>query len=325
MKNKGLTFETLYKKLNLTNAIYQLNTKDAPINSGKLLIKGDQTFEPESVYIGMVSDLPKTLPTDDVINLICVRDFEDLFIDKLENKVRDKEIILERLKYLEWKDSDKYHVFTVDIAKIDKTNSIIYYLKSSIQALSNSPHVVVHDKHIVIIIGSKKENQFRIENFESIVYFIKQNKLFAGLSKSFTNISDLHKYYKQSIKSIEFGLMLGNGEDNLFIYEDYSIFHLIQICSKQSDIMDFCHPSLLQLIDYDKNNDTDYYKSLEAFIMHDLNLSDAAETIFIHRNTMSYRITKIKNLTGINLNENRRWHASVLVTRLNLYAQQSAF
>jgi len=58
------------------------------------------------------------------------------------------------------------------------------------------------------------------------------------------------------------------------------------------------------LNEYDRDNKSDFYKTLQVFILNDRNLVKSAELLYIHRNTLVYRINRIIDLTGINLNSN---------------------
>ena len=44
-------------------------------------------------------------------------------------------------------------------------------------------------------------------------------------------------------------------------------------------------------------------RTIETFLDADLNLSDTARQLYIHRNTLVYRLEKIKKLTGLDLRE----------------------
>jgi len=48
-------------------------------------------------------------------------------------------------------------------------------------------------------------------------------------------------------------------------------------------------------------NDTDMVKCIEEFFKYDLNVAETSRNSYLHRNTLLYRIDKIKNLTGLNL------------------------
>ena len=47
----------------------------------------------------------------------------------------------------------------------------------------------------------------------------------------------------------------------------------------------------------------DLCETLEAYLMHDCNANATAESLFIHRNTMRYRLDKIRHILDIDLSE----------------------
>ena len=50
---------------------------------------------------------------------------------------------------------------------------------------------------------------------------------------------------------------------------------------------------------YDEINNTNYYHTLFLYLKNNQNSTLTAKDLFIHRNTMLYRINKIKELTNI--------------------------
>ena len=39
----------------------------------------------------------------------------------------------------------------------------------------------------------------------------------------------------------------------------------------------------------------------DAFIKHSLNISEASRSMYVHRNTLIYRLDKIERVTGLNI------------------------
>ena len=132
--------------------------------------------------------------------------------------------------------------------------------------------------------------------------YIKNNGLIAGLSNRFTNIQEIRKYYNQSLKSAQLGRKLKNAP-GLYRYEEMSIFHLMEICeSKDYNLLDFCHPALLVLKNYDQEKNTDFFNTLYQYLNFSQNTQKTANYLNIHKNTLLYRIDKIKKITGNPLN-----------------------
>ena len=48
-------------------------------------------------------------------------------------------------------------------------------------------------------------------------------------------------------------------------------------------------------------DDTEIAETAEAFLESSLNVSEASRTLFMHRNTLMYRLDKIERITGLNI------------------------
>ncbi|WP_270507633.1 helix-turn-helix domain-containing protein, partial [Paraclostridium sordellii] len=51
-----------------------------------------------------------------------------------------------------------------------------------------------------------------------------------------------------------------------------------------------------KLIDYDKRKSTSFMNTLKVYIFNNSNLLSTSKKLFIHRNTLIYRINKIKTI-----------------------------
>jgi len=54
---------------------------------------------------------------------------------------------------------------------------------------------------------------------------------------------------------------------------------------------------------FDKENSTEYCKTLKIYMESNQNINMTANKLFIHRNTLSYRISKIKELLSMDFKE----------------------
>lgn len=61
------------------------------------------------------------------------------------------------------------------------------------------------------------------------------------------------------------------------------------------------HPALQILLQYDRKNTTELYKTLCAFLDNEKNYLETAKALHVHRNTLKYRLGRIAELTGISL------------------------
>jgi hypothetical protein len=72
----------------------------------------------------------------------------------------------------------------------------------------------------------------------------------------------------------------------------------------------FCRNTLEPLFDYDTKNESSLLPTLTELVNSNFNLKETAKNLFIHINTLYYRINKIEQLLNVNL--------SLMSTRVNL-------
>ena len=54
---------------------------------------------------------------------------------------------------------------------------------------------------------------------------------------------------------------------------------------------------------YDKKNGTNLVQVLQTYLVHERNTTETAKALFIHRNTMLYKIHKIEEVIGCSLDD----------------------
>lgn len=171
---------------------------------------------------------------------------------------------------------------------------------------------------LVIVINFDTEAEYDLE-INTIVDILKDNKIKGGITSVFPNseLEHLNAYYQQASKAYEIGKLINKTSTYLYYYEDIAIFHLLSKLQNKNDLRMFCHPSYSKLLEYDKLNGTEYCKSLYEYILCANSVSAAADKLFIHRNTMSYRINKISEITGLNLTNGKNIYKLYLSMKIS--------
>ncbi len=59
------------------------------------------------------------------------------------------------------------------------------------------------------------------------------------------------------------------------------------------------------LEDYDRDHNSDLVHTLRVFFEANANASEAADRLFLHRNSMAYRLERVQNLTGLDLRNHK--------------------
>ncbi len=70
------------------------------------------------------------------------------------------------------------------------------------------------------------------------------------------------------------------------------------------------------LVEHDRERRSDLVRTLRAYFAAGSNASEAADRMFLHRNSMLYRLARIQKLTGLDLKDSR----AALALQLGLLA-----
>ena len=79
-------------------------------------------------------------------------------------------------------------------------------------------------------------------------------------------------------------------------FSDIAPKQLLRLAGKYDDLLSYCVPELLDLLHYDQENGTDLVTTLYVYLETFGKASTAAQLLFIHKNTLLYRIAKIKEI-----------------------------
>ncbi len=91
-------------------------------------------------------------------------------------------------------------------------------------------------------------------------------------------------------------------ENNFHTYDSIALYHMIQISqSKIRDYHTFIHRGIAVLQRHDQENHQELLHTLNVYLRDSQNAASAAQKLCIHKNTLFYRLKKIRELTGIDL------------------------
>lgn len=218
--------------------------------------------------------------------------------DLLDNKAGNVEGSKERLATLGYVLKDELFILTISPKNNLSSQSRQELIISDLQRMVPGSLYVVYENTIVLLIngcGQGENHRFESEDLET---YLKHNGLIAGISNNFQNIQEIRKFYEQALKAADLGQRILR-ESGLHRYETMSIFHILEICeNKDYSLWDFCHPALPMLMSYDKKKGTDFLNTLYQYLNFSQNTMETANFLHIHKNTLLYRMEKIRKITG---------------------------
>ena len=124
-------------------------------------------------------------------------------------------------------------------------------------------------------------------------------KVAIGISTAVDNIKDLARAYKEAQVALEVGKVFET-EKNIISYENLGIGRLIYQLPTT-----LCEMFLQEVFKKGslESLDRETLMTIQSFFENNLNVSETSRKLFVHRNTLVYRLEKIRKLTGLDLRE----------------------
>lgn len=120
-----------------------------------------------------------------------------------------------------------------------------------------------------------------------------------GIGRFYTQLKELHL----SLKEAEQALRVAQCEKpaGLCFFDDLGIYSILLNISDRTILENYYHNCFDPLIEYDHINKASLLNTLETYLQENCNQARTAEKMFLHRNTLKYRLQKIEHLLGCDL------------------------
>ena len=231
-------------------------------------------------------------------------------------------------------------VSTGDLDKMDTVDRkrIAYRMQLYLTGLTHNGHFFYYASYFVIIMNALSADECAqiIDSFADRIRVKMPDKTVRiGVSDPVTDIENLHLAYKRARAAVRMAGSAAAGKHlfsagttpegrpenaagsitagrpgsaaagNTFIqYFDrmglYRMFYLIEDRELMRDLSD---RPLAPLIEYDREHNGEYLATLEAYLRCGGSIKAMSEEMFVHRNTILYRMANIKRLLGCTLED----------------------
>jgi len=119
----------------------------------------------------------------------------------------------------------------------------------------------------------------------------------AGVGRRSESPATLHVSYREANQAVSLGRDL-KGTDFVVAYDELGVYRLLQAVVAGGTLEAFCEETLRPLLAYDAKHSGSLVRTLEVYLRHDRNMASAARELFVHYNTLRYRLEQISSLTG---------------------------
>lgn len=139
--------------------------------------------------------------------------------------------------------------------------------------------------------------------FESLKQKFPWGDLTIGLSMPKSDVLEIEKAYCEAQKAVYIGRQTSNTSTQaVYEYAELKPYALLGALPPE-DCYQYAESYLGVLTRFDKENNSELIKTLEVFFACNGRSSECAQKLFVHRNTVNFRIARIQELLGMNLDD----------------------
>ena len=164
--------------------------------------------------------------------------------------------------------------------------------------------VIERGQHLAVVVGIMDVETLRMttEKFLSIAAG-KGFKIFAGISSPSHQVNSLRLSYQQAVDALAAAKVLYKGTHQVWTYEDLGFLGELFSHSSGSHADNRYTDIIKRINKYDQDKNTQYFLTLETYLDHQASTNQVVKVLFIHRNTLYQRLSKITDLWGIDFQD----------------------
>lgn len=193
-------------------------------------------------------------------------------------------------------------------------NEIEENIMDYISQLSSIVFVTNIGSDAVVIMGND-DSQKLMSEIKVLQEKIKAITL-CGTSEIFQGTDKLSKAYGSAQTN-----KLSGKANAKKILENHSQYEILLEIKDDDKVRAYCNETIGPVLKYDKAHNTNLYKTLKCYFDNNASVSKASEQMFIHRNTINYKIKKIENILSCDLSSfEERFTLMLAIKLLEMYA-----
>ena len=182
---------------------------------------------------------------------------------------------------------------------------IAYRMQLYLTNLTHNGHFLYYDGYFVIVMNDMKPEECAdvMEAFaDRAARKMPERRVWVGVSDQVTDISNLRLSFRRARAAVT---MAENVDDSIQFFDKMGLYRLLYMVDDPLLLKSLSDHLLQPLLEYDEQHGGGYLETLESYLKNSGSIKAMADELFIHRNTILYRMTNIKKLLGSNLEDSR--------------------
>lgn len=230
-----------------------------------------------------------------------VTSFEEILSNMFKGNKYEDSYLEQRMRMVRWRPNNTYICFvmepdakSLDIFSVKKICSTVNMV------LKKSFSFSIEDT-IYTICNLTLSNMSVEDCREKLIQLNEATDVVVGASTTFNDFLMFPEYCRLAKKSLEMSRAFGKNE----IYSqfsDYVLDYIIGHFKEEFDEKIICSDAICKLKKIDQERNSDYFITLKTYLDNGMQQTVTASELNVHRSTLVYRLEKIQEMIGVDLN-----------------------
>lgn len=258
--------------------------------------------------------IPKNVHIPDLVKDFSIRclsaEKEDRQVSKYFKNVFANSKLIEDSKHQLMESFDVEGTFQIVMIGLDgceqldaiERKKIAFQLEICFEKIESGYSFFWYDNHFVLVVNNLDEDEL-----ENVVYGmykrakkrIESHTIHIGMSNQVKSFNHVILAYKRACAAVR---MAEKFQYSTVSFTEMGVYQLLFLIEDQ-EVLQNMHDRLLNpLIEYDRQHHGQLEETLYQYLIYDGNQLSMSKHLYMHRNTINYRMTKIKELIHCDLN-----------------------
>lgn len=244
---------------------------------------------------------------------------EDFICGLLDQQFQDSHVIRDRMKSAGLRFGQQLLVLLFDLSSYEGSGHYDGFLRERLQQLFPGSPLTYYEGHIVMIHDGDLSKELLSTHLRE---FLAQSGIILGVSSRFSDLSQCRTHYLQSLSAIRIGGILCPGQQLTF-YSDIHLYELLSADALSMEEPGYRDPELLKLQEYDAAHQSNLYHTFFVYLKNNRNMQLTAEELYIHRNTLRYKLDHISRLLDTSFSDSEKMLGYYISYKIADYCQKS--
>lgn len=266
----------------------------------------------KSEYVMFIEGEDEFARSNSLIMALMLNHIKSLYDEKYDKSSFIKNIILDNILPSDIYIKSKELHFNTDVYRIvylikfyGKPDIVPFELVQNMYPDKSKDYVISVGENDIVLVREVKSD-YDSKEIEKAAHTMADTfsgefyaRVSIGIGTAVDNIKELARSYKEAQVALEVGKVFDT-EKNIISYENLGIGRLIYQLPTT-----LCEMFLQEVFKKGslESLDSETLMTIQCFFENNLNVSETSRKLFVHRNTLVYRLEKIRKLTGLDLRE----------------------